>query len=1100
MNSNNVGNEVLVHGGDENVGPPSDCTGDGGRQKMVLEPHNSSADMAVKSNGIAPNRGVDKTAGTQEQQVPQVGEEGGIELLSALYRDYEALQKRSVKGCLRSKTLPCPEVASLLEKGPVLSLSLQQACKIVMESEEYLGSFHRKPKSQSSLWYMSRLGTAIRLLQLLLSRKEDLQDNTRMLLGLLQVLSSVAQEALNQWKRSCQDDDEDDVEKEDLYCGPISEAYDSTQVACFVVAFLLKTKSLFLEQRPELLPALWKSLDPVVQALSQSLPVELLQEAIQALCGYLKEFLQQSLGVLMAPATQNSSMHPQQLKLFTFFLSRLASYLKLVSKVSVELEQMVVEDVLSLLTRFRGLAAKAYRRSNNAASLLDCCQKIAIKAEKCLLTLLLVHQKQNKMHFETILPHQSYLQMFLKLQPVNDDGSVAGNEIQTLGKDVFHLGKVHTTLQLLQELIQAKTKSNSYDVQVLWALETNVDLLLGACEYLIFDGLPQCHGVFVSPCLDNTGDKHSIEKLLDTALQCVSTVLYQCETLAPCMTINADRGAASFHRLLLWWLLPYVSSRDGKVPCQQHPLTRELMLSIVCSHAVKLYGANLVSDHHNSQSNLPFLELLVKVLFDTRTTTAHREIAAVLCRRIFAYQNRTVSEGLQRLIQTSYSAKRPLRPKKRKRTKESSEKSPDKMFDSWLLFSLEDMQMIATALSLVPATMIANSACDVERFCLLVQQASQHHNPRRKKLTSSLAKMGILAIAFIEASLREDPSQTLLKQMTAGLDLYEVQDKIITWFLLVWDAEFVSGKRTHAGDSRMRNLAMLGSTILRFIAWSSVAVSGGVKRMSQNQIQNVYQIVNACTDELRVLIHCTSNSQTSRTITAQTSLSSHLSALVLESAEVLGVIGKVAPVEYPESVLQGFVGIFQRILSTDTCWSLRACTVTSLHAFSTTLQRAHRHLLPACIPKRERKGLTRLLQCRIQGTVYSYDQHSNATASNGNDNFSSLGVMQNYCSEKLKELICSTSIQSICTASNKSRIIPALESLLVEPGSYLMTMPTQEGRKAIVIFPPDESSLKDIRYMLGEDTEDDNGENIPAVQRLHHVLLSQGSCRMLLKR
>ena len=43
----------------------------------------------------------------------------------------------------------------------------------------------------------------------------------------------------------------------------------------------------------------------------------------------------------------------------------------------------------------------------------------------------------------------------------------------------------------------------------------------------------------------------------------------------------------------------------------------------------------------------------------------------------------------------------------------------------------------------------------------------------------------------------------------------------------------------------------------------------------------------------------------------------------------------------------------------------------------------------------------------------------------------------------------------------------------IEPGSHFLEMPTQGGRHAIVIFPPGQQSLTDIKYMMGDE---DHGE------------------------
>jgi hypothetical protein len=46
--------------------------------------------------------------------------------------------------------------------------------------------------------------------------------------------------------------------------------------------------------------------------------------------------------------------------------------------------------------------------------------------------------------------------------------------------------------------------------------------------------------------------------------------------------------------------------------------------------------------------------------------------------------------------------------------------------------------------------------------------------------------------------------------------------------------------------------------------------------------------------------------------------------------------------------------------------------------------------------------------------------------------------------------------------------------MTIASGSYVLEMTTQEGRTAMVIFPPGRQSLDDIQYMLGGSDERSN--------------------------
>jgi hypothetical protein len=90
-------------------------------------------------------------------------------LLTLLERDLEKVGKRSVKDCLRSKTLPCPEVVAALEQKKVDRQELHLSHCSILTS--YLGTIRRainnRSQQQSSLWYISRVATVFRFLQVL---------------------------------------------------------------------------------------------------------------------------------------------------------------------------------------------------------------------------------------------------------------------------------------------------------------------------------------------------------------------------------------------------------------------------------------------------------------------------------------------------------------------------------------------------------------------------------------------------------------------------------------------------------------------------------------------------------------------------------------------------------------------------------------------------------------------------------------------------------------------------------------------------------------------------------------------------------------------
>lgn len=167
--------------------------------------------------------------------------------------------------------------------------------------------------------------------------------------------------------------------------------------------------------------------------------------------------------------------------------------------------------------------------------------------------------------------------------------------------------------------------------------------------------------------------------------------------------------------------------------------------------------------------------------------------------------------------------------------------------------------------------------------------------------------------------------------------------------------------------------------------------------------------------------------------------------------------------------------------------------MTSLVRFASTIPSAHQGILPECIPANSQG----LLQCRLQGLVFR-DAESHKVSR----------CRLVSCESPVVLLMCLLlqETESIAVHENCSkvwkRLIPDLknkDSLFVAgindtivEGSYILTMPTANGRSAQVIFAPGAESLDEIRYMLG--TEDLHNVKI---RKLEQVRLIGNGCRFL---
>ncbi len=63
---------------------------------------------------------------------------------------------------------------------------------------------------------------------------------------------------------------------------------------------------------------------------------------------------------------------------------------------------------------------------------------------------------------------------------------------------------------------------------------------------------------------------------------------------------------------------------------------------------------------------------------------------------------------------------------------------------------------------------------------------------------------------------------------------------------------------------------------------------------------------------------------------------------------------------------------------------------------------------------------------------------------------------------------------------------PTVSSYHIATGSYFLQMPTRGSRQALVIFPPGDESLNDIRHMY----ELQEGDKMPQLQCLKQVVVA----------
>ena len=76
-------------------------------------------------------------------------------------------------------------------------------------------------------------------------------------------------------------------------------------------------------------------------------------------------------------------------------------------------------------------------------------------------------------------------------------------------------------------------------------------------------------------------------------------------------------------------------------------------------------------------------------------------------------------------------------------------------------------------------------------------------------------------------------------------------------------------------------------------------------------------------------------------------------------------------------------------------------------------------------------------------------------------------------------------------------VFPSTATFEIAHGSYFIQMSTQEGRQALVIFPPGTQSIEDIKYMKGLERDDELDDEIQTLKQ--STITGNGGCKCLLQ-
>ena len=420
----------------------------------------------------------------------------------------------------------------------------------------------------------------------------------------------------------------------------------------------------------------------------------------------------------------------------------------------------------------------------------------------------------------------------------------------------------------------------------------------------------------------------------------------------------------------------------------------------------------------------PLLRLVILLLLDARTATVLRGNLAALLSRLLA--DPRVRPRLERLVRVEYAAwERSLAALFQAERKKKKNKRKRDRSGPQVRHSTDDWWIIISFLSEVSSLPVRRDGGS--SFC--------HSLASTSRLSTTQVQAAALHAALMDCSSSSSSSSP--------------EDQTGSYKALLSD--FFAAWNRHSND-RPR-LILLAAAVLQQ-ALRMLRRHGSA--LSEPDFSSTVHLVCLCTTEA--------------TATAATAAPPEVQklhqALLLEVIRVLGVVGQAVTAASPKAPLQSLARCFQSLLASP-IWTVRALTMTALENFASSVPSAHKDVLKQCITS---KPLEQWFRARLQGTLYCFGENP----------------------ERLPELRNERHAFLLETTLPKPRrlhakIFPTSSSFTVPPGSYLLTMPTQEGRNALVIFPPGGQSLEDIRTMLGgvdqAEEDDDNHDDESETQR-----------------
>jgi hypothetical protein len=894
--------------------------------------------------------------------------------------------------------------------------------------------------------------------------------------------------------RGEEEGEEDDGDgNDDPYTSPsASHLYRASHVAAFAVESLLRIDTCYSRQRPTVLPPLWKCIDEIVSSWTRDssnstavISPTVVRRAVRELLSYLNEgtdSLLRGTAVfavdVLAESERGSSSTvgghtttPQQQltrqqcsswvlqsKVLSFLLARLATFLPLVAAQSatpssggdwggglVECFRTLARLRCALLEVQERLAAapSAGKRAGDSNSSASSGHNSINLGKAC---------AQLASKVECAVANR-----VLVVAPHPRDGQ--GGQWRSLDATALeYLLAMETASLTAVETAAASDRPGRSPSPLRWAegqalllvrvLEsvtpsattaTNLELSLRIVHSLVFDVLPAVQVLSAAPPSRATGG--AVSGLVARFLAAASACLLRCETEAPCLAAlrSAEPGQARFHGWLLSWLAPSPSGIDN------HPLSTELALSLLHLHTADLLRPNhaaMCEEPSGARGGVPMVGLAVGLLFHPLTENGFRRLLACFLTRLINDDDDSTDycgSSVGCLVSQLVRPHARALERSLRGPKKRKRTSPSERLRPM------DLEIVLWLLSRV--------SLDVDDV----------PNEMDMELASSLKPTGKAAAEQQHAAFRASLSRKVGTLRTSAGAMDDLQlSSCLASFTKAWNDQNLRP----ASPIVNRSLHVLGMRVFERVRTRCEGLQPGVSLDSP-------LVDHICRGLSQVLLQ---HNQRVKDRPCE-------GVALLTAIRALSSVGRGVSVNNAQQALLEIArGINQILLSSQ--WTIRTFCLSSVISFAQALPEAQRGVVVRSIPE----TCHELLSCRKQNVLLvSFGDLEMARSLFMARSF---GVHQRRWKRRRQ-----TSSTRPLFKKWSSRT-----STVVEPGSYLMIMPTQEGRQAIVIFQPCPESLRDIRFMIGicDDDEPMTQSTLPTVMQVQaFASTSDGCCKMI---